>query len=1085
MPKRTDIKKIMIIGSGPIVIGQACEFDYSGSQACKALVEEGYEVVLINSNPATIMTDPELAHRTYVEPLTQAYLEDILKKERPDALLPTMGGQTALNLALQVEKAGILKELGIEMIGAQREAIELGEDREKFRGVLERVGVEFPANGYARSLEDAHKVAAEVGFPCIIRPSYTLGGSGASVAHSKEEYDAEVIRGLSASPVGEVLIDQSVLGWKEYELEVVRDCKDNVIIICSIENIDPMGVHTGDSITVAPAQTLTDVEYQTMRNAAIRIIREVGVETGGSNIQFAVCPKTGRLVAIEMNPRVSRSSALASKATGFPIAKIAAKLAVGYTLDELPNDITKKTLSCFEPSIDYVVTKMPRFAFDKFPRSDSRLSPQMKSVGEVMGIGRTFKESLQKALRSLETKLWGLNPVQDRRTLRNGQSWADGIRNYICHGKADRILWVAQAMREGISLEEIHELSKIDPWFLDQIHELVLEEKSISKWAGNIGKVDPKQLKQWKRLGFSDSAIAYHSKSSEDQVRSLRKKHKIIPSYKMVDTCGAEFESFTPYMYSTYEGLDDPMPEINSGEKRKKIVILGGGPNRIGQGIEFDYCCVRASFALREEGYESIMINCNPETVSTDYDVSNKLYFEPLYYEDIVNILDREKPDGIIVHFGGQTPLNLSRKLNLQHYPIIGTSADAIDITEDRDRFRALCHRMDLRQPESVTVASRDLALEAANQLGFPLLVRPSFVLGGGGMQIIYNAREFQRWLMRGIEISEQAPLLIDRFLKNAIEVDVDALSDGQDVFICGMMEQVQEAGVHSGDSACVLPPTSLSVEIQQELERQTTLLARELNVVGLMNIQYAIENEQVYILEVNPRASRTVPFASKARGIPFSKLATKVMLGQKLKDFPELKGDTDKGRGGLIYVKESVFPFDRFPGTDLILGPEMRSTGEVMGVARTFAEAYGKANIAAGFSLPKFGKVFFSVKDSDKELMHPLAKQLAESDFKVCATRGTAKFLKAAGIDVEIINKVNEGRPNIVDVINNGEIDLVINTSALGVHEVGAAYELRRATLMKRVPFYTTVGAATAATQAILSLKSSKLETHCLQERN
>ena len=856
---------------------------------------------------------------------------------------------------------------------------------------------------------------------------------------------------------------------------MVRDSKDNVVIICSIENLDPMGVHTGDSITVAPAQTLTDVEYQQMRDAAIRIIRAVGVDTGGSNIQFAVDPETGRQVAIEMNPRVSRSSALASKATGFPIAKIATKLAVGYTLDEIPNDITKKTPSCFEPSIDYVVTKIPRFAFEKFPRSDARLSPQMKSVGEVMAIGRNFKESIQKALRSLEIQLTGFKTLKERRTHRAGQNWLEGVRNYVKWAKPDRLLWVAQGMREGISIEEMYELTKIDPWFLRQIREILDEEKKISVWAGKVAELSKETLFGWKRLGFSDAAIAEHLKSTEEQVRAKRTQLGVKPVYKMVDTCAAEFESNTPYLYSTYEEKGDP---IKSTGKRK-VVILGGGPNRIGQGIEFDYCCVKASMALREEGFESIMVNCNPETVSTDYDVSDKLYFEPLYLEDILNLLEAEKPWGIVVHFGGQTPLNLSRKLAKLNAPIIGTSAEAIEIAEDRDKFRAMCHRLNIRQPESVTVSDPSLAQEAAEQLGFPLLVRPSFVLGGRGMEIIYNSRDFQRWLLRGHEISAESPLLIDRFLNNAVEVDVDAVADGEDVAIVGMMEQIQEAGVHSGDSACALPPMTLSLEIQKELERQTRLMALELKVKGLINIQYAIENGQVFVLEVNPRASRTVPFASKARGIDFSKIATKVMLGRKLKEFKI----TDRPMQ-LVYVKEAVFPFNKFPGTDIILGPEMRSTGEVMGVGKSFPEAYGKAIRASGFKLPSSGTAFLSVKDSDKASLVPIAKELIDLGFELCGTRGTCDFLRGQGLKIRVVNKVNEGRPHIVDHLKNDEVDLVINTSALGVHEVGAAYELRRTTLMRNLCYFTTIAAAKAGVQAVSEMKRVPIRTHCLQER-
>jgi carbamoyl-phosphate synthase large subunit len=1075
MPRRTDIKKILILGSGPIVIGQACEFDYSGTQACKTLREEGYEVVLVNSNPATIMTDPELADKTYVEPLRPEYVEDVIRKERPQALLATMGGQTALNLAVNLSKSGVLEKYGVELIGAKVRSIELGENRDLFKGVLDRCGIEYPKCGSVKSIEEGKKVVEMTGFPCVIRPSYTMGGTGASVAYNIEEFVTEVAKGLEASPVGEVLIDESVLGWKEYELEVVRDLKDNVVIVCSIENFDPMGVHTGDSITVAPAQTLTDVEYQKMRDAAIRIIREVGVETGGANVQFGVCPKTGRLVAIEMNPRVSRSSALASKATGFPIAKIATKLAVGYTLDEISNDITKKTLSCFEPSIDYVVTKIPRFAFEKFPRSDSKLSPSMRSVGEAMAFGRTFQESVQKALRSLETKVWGFQPFGDRRKLRSGQNWVDGIRNYIKNAKADRLLWLAQGMREGLSVEEIGSITKIDPWFLRQIHRLVQTESVIASWKGRLEAVPHKELLGWKRKGFSDAGIAHFIGSTEAQVRAHRHSLKIRPSYKMVDTCAAEFESETPYLYSTYEPNSDPVKETG----RQKVVILGGGPNRIGQGIEFDYCCVRAAMALREEGYECIMVNCNPETVSTDYDVSDKLYFEPLFFEDISEILDREKALGTVVHFGGQTPLNLSRKLFKHGYPILGTSAEAIDIAEDRDKFRALCNKLGINQPNSLIVTQRDQAAGAAEKLGFPLLVRPSFVLGGGGMEILYNTRDFDRWLSRGVEMSTEMPLLIDRFLNNAIEVDVDAVCDGTDVLICGTLEQIQEAGVHSGDSACVLPVQTIAPEIVAELERQTKAMALALGVRGLINIQFAIESGKVFILEVNPRASRTVPFSSKARDVPYSSIAMKIMLGRKLKEFEIVPAG-----GDLVYVKEAVFPFNRFPGTDIVLGPEMRSTGEVMGVGKNFAEAFGKAMIGAGFRLPVHGRAFLSVKDADKGALLPIAQQLLDLGFELCGTRGTCAYLEERGFKVAVVNKVNEGRPHVVDRIKNDEIQLVINTSALGVHEVGAAYELRRATLMRNLCYFTTIASARAGAQAILEYKRNSLETHCLQER-
>ncbi len=1075
MPKRTDISRILVIGSGPIIIGQACEFDYSGTQACKALKEEGYFVILVNSNPATIMTDPEVADRTYIEPLTPEYLEDIIAKERPEALLPTIGGQTALNLAMSLCERGILKKYNVQLIGAGREAIEAAENRGRFKDVLERVGVEYPKSGYAKSVEEGRKVTESIGFPCIIRPSYTLGGTGASIAFNAEDFPVECTRGIEASPVGEVLVEESVLGWKEYELEVIRDKKDNVVIVCSIENVDPMGVHTGDSITVAPTQTLTDVEYQRMRDSAIRIIREVGVETGGSNIQFAVDPKTGRQVAIEMNPRVSRSSALASKATGFPIAKIATKLAVGYTLDEIPNDITKKTPSCFEPSIDYVVTKIPRFAFEKFPNSDSKLGPQMKSVGEAMAMGRTFKESIQKALRSLETGLWGFNPLLERRKLRSGQNWVDGIRSYVKTPSPDRILWVAQGLREGISVAEMHSLTQIDPWFLNQIEELIQTEKNIGEWTGNLAEIPRASLLEWKRSGFSDKAIAHFLKSSEEQVRGKRVQMECFPSFKLVDTCAAEFDSKTPYFYSTYEAASDPLPK----SKSRKIVILGGGPNRIGQGIEFDYCCVQASFALREEGCESIMINCNPETVSTDYDVSDKLYFEPLFLEDILAVLDREQPDGVIVHFGGQTPLNLSKKLAALGYPILGTPSAAIQTAEDRDKFRALCHRLGIRQPESLTVSQRSLAVEAAEQLGFPLLVRPSYVLGGRGMEIIYNSRDFDRWLTKGNEISEECPLLIDRFLKNAVEVDVDAICDGEEVLICGILEQIQEAGVHSGDSACTLPPVTLPQSVQDELTRTTRVLALELGVCGLINIQFAIEAGVVHILEVNPRASRTVPFSSKAKGISYARLAAKVMLGRKLSELAIVE-PTHR----YVYVKESIFPFKKFAGSDIILGPEMRSTGEVMGGGRTFAEAFAKAQIGAGFTLPQGGTAFLSVKDDDKESTLAIASELIALGFNLIGTRGTASFLSDKGISIRVVNKVNEGRPHIVDLLKNGEVNLVINTSALGVHEVGAAYELRRNTLMRNICYFTTIAAARAAVAGIAEMRRVKLSTHCLQER-
>jgi len=1075
MPKRTDIKKILVIGSGPIIIGQACEFDYSGTQACKALKEEGYEVVLVNSNPATIMTDPVFSHRTYIEPLTVNYLENLIEKERPQALLPTVGGQTALNLAMELHRKGILGKYQVELIGANQVAIEKAESRDLFKKVLEKVGVDFPKSGQAHNVEEALAIAAEVGFPCVIRPSFTLGGTGANIAYNIEEFQLECARGLEASPVSEVLVEESVLGWKEYELELIRDKNDNVVVVCSIENLDPMGVHTGDSITIAPAQTLTDLEYQDLRDKALAIIREVGVDTGGSNIQFAVHPQTGRVVAIEMNPRVSRSSALASKATGFPIAKIATKLAVGYTLDEIPNDITRKTPSCFEPSIDYVVTKIPRFAFEKFPRSQPKLSPSMKSVGEVMAFGRTFSESFQKALRSLEVGWHGLNRLSERRKIKTEEGWKEGIQNYIKTPKPDRILWVAQAFREGFSLEEVVELTSIDKWFLLQIKNLVDQENEIQSYRGRVQAISKDEWWEWKRLGFSDLTLASLLKVKEDDVRKLRQDLGVRPAYKCVDTCAAEFESATPYFYSTYEKFSDDFPD----QKKKKVLIIGGGPNRIGQGIEFDYCCVQALFALKEEGYESIMVNCNPETVSTDYDVSDKLYFEPLTLEDLLPIIEKEKPIGTVVHLGGQTPLNLSRKLARLNIPILGTSAHTIELAEDRDKFRALCTRLGILQPESVVVSDSASVLKAGDQMGYPLLVRPSYVLGGRGMEIIYNSRELQKWLRKKHEISEDSPLLMDRFLKNAIEVDVDAICDGSDVLIAGILEQIHEAGVHSGDSACSLPPITLSQQIQDELEKQTRLLALELQVKGLINIQFAIEDDKIFILEVNPRASRTIPFVSKAKGIPYAQLAMKVMLGKKLKDL-----FIPKPTQGLVYVKESVFPFKRFPETDIVLGPEMRSTGEVMGVGKNFGEAFGKATLASGFPLPLSGTAFLSVKDADKETSLSIAKNLSELGFDLVATKGTAAFLSEKGLAVKTVNKVNEGRPHIVDHIKNGEVQLVINTSALGVHEIGAAYELRRNTLMRNLCYFTTVAAAKAGVQAILEHKKVSASTHCLQER-
>jgi carbamoyl-phosphate synthase large subunit len=1017
------------------------------------------------------MTDPDFADKTYIEPLTVPILEEIIAKERPQALLPTMGGQTALNLALGLSEAGVLKKYNVELIGAKEKAIHLAENRNEFKKVLDRTKVEYPKSGYAYSLEEGLKIAREVKYPCIIRASFTLGGTGASIAYSEEQFKVDCQKGLDLSPVHEVLVEESVLGWKEYELEVVRDLKDNVIIICSIENFDPMGVHTGDSITVAPQQTLTDREYQKMRDSAIRIIREVGVETGGSNIQFAVDPITGRQVAIEMNPRVSRSSALASKATGFPIAKIAAKLSVGYTLDEIINDITKKTLSCFEPSIDYVVTKIPRFAFEKFPREKTVLGPQMRSVGEVMAMGRTFKESLQKALRSLEMNLSGLDPITDRRKLTTPELWKKGISNHLANPRPDRILWIAQALREGFSVEQIYGITKVDPYFLRNMAEIVNTEAEIKKHS--LSAVEAKNLRQWKRLGFSDKRLSQLLKVEELDVRNKRKSLNILPVYKQVDTCAGEFPSETPYLYSTYENQNESVVTSN-----KKVLILGSGPNRIGQGVEFDYCCVQASFALREENVDSLLVNCNPETVSTDYDVSDKLYFEPLTLEDILNIIDLEKPDGIIVHFGGQTPLNLSKKLVEHDVKILGTSAEAIEISEDREKFKEFCEKLNLKIPKNAIATSREQAEKLVQEVGYPLILRPSFVLGGRGMQILYSHTDFKGWFNRGIEISKENPLLIDKFLKKAIELDVDAICDGEDVLICGILEQIQEAGVHSGDSASILPPITISKNLLQQIEEQTKKIALSLKVKGLMNIQFAIENNEIFILEVNPRASRTVPFVSKARGVSFAKVATKVMLGKKLKELDLPLKPLEK-----YFVKESVFPFKKFSNSDIILGPEMRSTGEVMGVGKTFGEAFYKACAGSGYSLPEKGVAFLSVRDEDKDGLPSIATELIENGFKLVGTKGTAKFLREKGIEIEPINKVNEGKPHIVESIYQDKIQMVINTSALGIHEIGAAYELRRSTLMKNISYFTTIAAAKAAAQAISTMRKTKVETYSLQE--
>ena len=1099
MPKRTDIKKILLIGSGPIIIGQACEFDYSGAQACKALREEGYKVVLVNSNPATIMTDPEMADATYIEPLIADILEMIIKKERPDALLPTMGGQTALNLAVELAEKGILDKYGIELIGAKLDAIKKAEDRELFKEAMKKIGQDVPSSAYIGSLKNGLDAIESIGFPAILRPSFTLGGTGGGIAYNLEEYKELLERGLKLSPVKQVLVEESVLGWKEYELEVMRDGKDNVVIVCSIENFDPMGIHTGDSITVAPAQTLTDKEYQRMRDASIAIIREIGVDTGGSNIQFALNPETGRMVVIEMNPRVSRSSALASKATGFPIAKIAAKLAVGLSLDEIPNDITRETPASFEPTIDYVVTKFPRFAFEKFPEADPTLTTQMKSVGEVMAIGRTFKESLQKAIRSLEIGSFGLENINaDIKT----------TRAKLKTPNSERIWYIAQALREGMSIQDIYELTWIDPWFLENIKQIIdMEEKikvqSSSATADKVQSLSPElieMMKEAKRYGFSDRRIAQLLNIQETDIRHLRHQNNIHAVYKMVDTCGAEFAAYTPYLYSTYEKpyykvtsneLSNPPapPLVKGGEggfveceanpsNRKKVIILGSGPNRIGQGIEFDYCCVHAVLALKELGYETIMINCNPETVSTDYDTADRLYFEPLTIEDVLNIVETEKPEGIIVQFGGQTPLNLAVPLEKEGVKILGTSPDSIDRAEDRKRFKELLHKLNLKQAESDTALSVEGAIHAAEIIGYPVMVRPSYVLGGRAMEIVYDSKSLQEYMKRAVKASPEHPVLVDKYLEDAIEVDVDAISDGRDVIIGGVMEHIEEAGIHSGDSACSLPPHSLKEDIVNEIKRQTKALAKELSVIGLMNVQFAVKNGDIYILEVNPRASRTIPFVGKATGIPLAKVAAKLMAGKTLKEL----GLTEDKHIRHIAVKEAVFPFDRFYGVDTILGPEMKSTGEVMGIDEDFGLAFGKSQISCGNRIPLSGKIFISLKDKDKPPSVLIVKKLLELGLSVIATRGTAMYLKNHGLDVEVINKVAEGRPHIVDLIKNKEINFVINTVS-GAQAQKDSFSIRQSALQYRVPFTTTISGAIAVVNAIDMLKKKQVNIKSIQE--
>ena len=1064
MPRRKDLKSILLIGSGPIVIGQACEFDYSGTQAIRALREEGLRIILINSNPATIMTDPELADRTYIEPMTTEVVSRIIEQERPDALLPTVGGQTALNLAIDLAEAGILDRFGVELIGAKLPAIKKAEDRDLFKQAMVHIGLEVPASEIAHSIADAERVLSQIGLPVIIRPSRTLGGTGGSMARNAEDFRVKVRWGLEMSPSHEILIEQSVEGWKEFELEVMRDMADNVVIICSIENLDPMGVHTGDSITIAPAQTLTDKEYQLMRDAALKIIREIGVDTGGSNIQFAVEPASGRMVVIEMNPRVSRSSALASKATGFPIAKIAARLAIGYRLDEIPNDITRMTPACFEPTIDYVVTKIPRFTFEKFRGAADELGPQMKSVGEVMAIGRTFKESLQKALRSLEIGSYGL---ESRIEGLSREAALAAISGRLAQANSARIYYLADAIRVGMPTSEIRRLTKIDPWFIDAIAEIVAAERRIA-----AEPLSPERLETFKAMGFSDRRIAELKGTSEQAIAHRRREFGITPVFKTVDTCAAEFQAFTPYFYSTYEGEDESSPSL-----RRKIMILGGGPNRIGQGIEFDYCCVHASLALKEDGYETIMVNCNPETVSTDYDISDRLYFEPLTFEDVMAIVEREKPNGVIVQFGGQTPLKLAMPLERAGVKILGTPPDAIDRAEDRERFNELVEKLGLRQPTGILARNADAAIDGAAKIGYPVLIRPSYVLGGRAMEIIADETHLKSYLEQALQASEERPLLLDRYLDGAIEVDVDAIADDERVVIGAIMEHVEHAGIHSGDSACALPPRTLSGHIQQELATHTRLLARELGVVGLINVQYAIYQGNVYILEVNPRASRTIPFVSKAIGVPLAKLAARVMGGKTLREL----GFISERVPAHVAVKESVFPFMRFAGVDTILGPEMKSTGEVMGIDQAFPMAFAKAELAASTDLPLSGLIFISVRDSDKPALEPVARGLAEMGFGLVATSGTARYIQLLGIECTAVNKVTDGSPHVLDLMRDGRIAAVINTP----DEKGTAdsFQIRRTALELRVPFFTTIAGAQAAIEAIAALKVNPLGARALQD--
>jgi carbamoyl-phosphate synthase large subunit len=1075
MPKRKDITSIFLIGSGPIVIGQACEFDYSGSQACKALREEGYRIILINSNPATIMTDPAMADRTYVEPLIPEVLEAIIKAERPDALLPTLGGQTGLNLATILAERGVLERYHVELIGADYAAIKKAENREEFKAAMERIGLEVPRSGFAHGVDEARKVVKEIGFPAIIRPSYTLGGTGASVAYNVEEFEALAARGIESSMINEILIEESVIGWKEYELEVMRDKRDNVVIVCSIENFDAMGVHTGDSITVAPAQTLSDKEYHVMRDAAIAIIREIGVETGGSNIQFAVHPDTGQMVVIEMNPRVSRSSALASKATGFPIAKIAAKLAVGYTLDEIPNDITRKTPACFEPTIDYCVVKIPRFTFEKFRGADETLTVSMKSVGEAMAIGRTFKEALQKGFRSLETGAYGI--IDDR--CPPGAVDLELIKQKLIVPNKDRVFFIRHALKAGMNIDEIYGLTKIDRWFLKNIEEIVSLEKELEACKSDLplfsrqDGMSVELMRKAKRYGYADRQLGTILGVGEEEVRQWRIEHGVESVFKLVDTCAAEFEAYTPYYYSTYETENE-----SRDSNKKKIMILGGGPNRIGQGIEFDYCCVHAALALKELGYETIMVNSNPETVSTDYDTSDKLYFEPLTLENVLDIVKREKPGGIIVQFGGQTPLNLAVPLKKAGATIIGTSPESIDIAEDREKFKALLKKLKLTQPENGIATSFAEAKEVARIIGYPIVVRPSYVLGGRAMEIVYAEGDLESFVEKAYEASPGLPILIDKFLEDAIEIDVDAVADGEQCVVAGIMEHIEEAGIHSGDSACALPPYSLNDDLIERINAQTHRLAKELKVVGLMNIQYAIKNDVVYVLEVNPRASRTVPFVSKATGVQWAKVAAKVMTGVKLSEL----GVDREVQIDHIAVKESVFPFNKFFGVDTILGPEMKSTGEVMGIDTNFGAAFWKAQLGAGQNLPFDGNVFLSVKNQDKRNVAFIAKKLSDLGFKIYATRGTAKILANSGIDTTLVNKVSEGRPHVVDMIKNGEIHLIINTPS-GRKPKNDEVSIRAGAVQYKIPYTTTISGAQAVVNAIETMKKGDLRVKPLQD--